>query len=290
MGLDASVVAFLSGAKSKGVDFSKPVTIGRQWILASANDLRKAFAVLGVDGDADQLVRDNIFGDFFFELLGAKQVDSVDVSGYEQATIIHDMNRPIPPEHHRRFSLVFDGGSLEHIFNVPQALANCMEMVEVGGYYALVTAGNNSLGHGFWQISPELIFRVFGPANGFRVEVVLLKEHWSEDWRVVKDPEVMRRRVELCNNSPTYICCIAQRVALEEIFAVTPQQSDYVANWGDYEGGPPAAPGPSGTLRRLAGTLPFGVQRALRRMFKPTYDPSCYRRVGEADVLRGRWS
>ena len=40
----------------------------------------------------------------------ATRVDSVDVSSYEKATILHDMNLPIPGEPKERFTLVHDAG------------------------------------------------------------------------------------------------------------------------------------------------------------------------------------
>ena len=97
-------------------------------------------------------------------------VESLDVSTYEKATILHDMNLTVPYELRERFTVVHDGGTIEHVFNVPEAFKNCMEMVRVGGHFTQVNVANNYTGHGFWQFSPELIFRVFSPQNGYRIE------------------------------------------------------------------------------------------------------------------------
>ena len=47
--------------------------------------------------------------------IGAKQVESIDAAPYENASIIHDMNFPLPGG--TRYSMVLDFGCLEHVFN-----------------------------------------------------------------------------------------------------------------------------------------------------------------------------
>src|SRR5438477_418150 len=79
----------------------------------------------------------------------------------------HDMNEPIPDKFKETYTAVLDGGSLEHVFNFPVAIKNCMEMVKVGGHYLAITPANNFFGHGFYQFSPELYFTVLSKENGF---------------------------------------------------------------------------------------------------------------------------
>ena len=294
MGVDAAGVRFLCAAKALGVDFTDTATIGRQHLIADAADLRAAFAALGVTLDPAEFLRANKYADAFFELLGARRVESVDFSDYEGATHIHDMNRPLPEGLRARFSLVHDGGTLEHVFNVPQGIRNCMEMVRVGGHFTQETVANNCMGHGFWQFSPELIYRVFSEANGYKVEAVLLREMVPGGaWYAVRDPEQVRRRVELCNRRPTYIFTIARRVAEADIFARTPQQSDYVAAWDDpnARGGPDAPANGSRLKMVLRRSLPprvLGAVRRARRMVTFTFDPACYRRVSDDELIAGK--
>jgi hypothetical protein len=239
LGLDNASVKFLCAAKSMGVDFARTATIGRQELFADADVLDKVFKTLGIDHDPGKFLQQNRYGEAFFEALGAKQVTSLDVSAFEEATILHDMNTPIPDSLRGRFSVVHDGGLIEHVFHVTQALKNCMEMVEVGGHFTQVNVCNNYSGHGFWQFSPEMIFRALSPANGYRIAVVLLHEVMSAgEWYAVSDPAVMNGRVELCNSVPTCILTVARRITDTEVFSIPPQQSDYVRLWD----GPPAEP------------------------------------------------
>ena len=85
----------------------------------------------------------------------------MDASSFEGATVVHDLNLPITEALKGRFDVVCDAGTIEHVMNFPTAIRNCMEMVRVGGHLILGTPANNFFGHGFYQFSPELWFRLF---------------------------------------------------------------------------------------------------------------------------------
>lgn len=239
------------------VDFERTVTIGRQRLFLDDRDLRAA-GITGVDptGYADDLLR----------ALGATHVDSIDASDYEGASIVHDMNHPVDRELHRRYSVVLDGGSLEHIFNVPVALANCMNLVRPGGHLLLVTPANNQVGHGFYQFSPELWFRALAPAYGYDPPRVLVRDsrRHTGPWLEAQDPARFGGRGELVSARAIYLYVEARRTddRTVDLCASPPQQSDYAAAWA---GGP--APG---TPQRLARAL---AERTGLARFSRRYDP-----------------
>jgi SAM-dependent methyltransferase len=142
--------------------------------------------------------------DFLKAFLGAERVMSLDCSAFEHCDIVHDMNRPIDPSHHGTFDVVIDGGSLEHIFNFPVALANCMKLVKVGGSLFIFTPANNDMGHGFYQFSPELFFRIFDEKYGFRICDAVLESRPYPSAELsprsrcysVTDPALVRSRVQ----------------------------------------------------------------------------------------------
>ncbi|SRR5579871_5342258 len=314
MGLDTASVKFLCAARSLGVDFTSTAMIGRQQFFPDPATLQRVFSILGVNHDPKEFLRENLYGERFFALLGAKDIASIDCSSYENASIIHDMNVPIPDDLRERFSAVYDGGTLEHVFNIPQAFKNCMEMVRIGGHFAQANVANNFMGHGFWQFSPELLFGAFSPGNGYQIEVVLLHEVIPGGaWYIVANPDEVRSRVELCNNSPTYILTVARRVARAAIFNPPPLQSDYVARWKGTANNPPqpasnpggrdtrprAVRGPIGWRRHL----PLPVKRAMRAALDRAFDVyneklkrviirgfkrPYYKQVSEEDLLRGK--
>jgi hypothetical protein len=164
--------------------------------------------------------------------LGAKEISAMDFSAYEGAAILHDLNEPVGDELKEKFTFVLDGGTLEHIFNFPVAITGAMEMVAVGGHLAIIAGGNNFFGHGFYQFSPELFFRVFNLENGFTVERMIAAEV-GNCWYEVSDPKEIGGRVELINDRPVYLMVLARKIERRTLFSQTPQQSDYVAKWHD---------------------------------------------------------
>lgn len=225
MGIDKDVAKFLLSAREREVDFKKSLMLGVQRFQLFNYDYPDLAAIFKLKNFAEIKT-----GTDFFRLLGAEEISSMDFSDYEGATILHDLNQPIGDELKRKFTFVLDGGTTEHVFNFPTALANAMQMVEVGGHLAIVTGGNNFLGHGFYQFSPELFYRTLNAKNGFQIKRLIAAEVGGR-WFEVADPEAVKSRVELVNEKPVYLMVLAQKIADEPLFAVTPQQSDYVEMW-----------------------------------------------------------
>ncbi|MBS1963130.1 MAG: hypothetical protein JST04_13020 [Bdellovibrionales bacterium] len=224
--------------RGKGTCFRRLATLGRQQIFFRPSELvpslkETGFSIADVERFLDT-ARDTGSADPLFQLLGAEEVVSLDASDYQGATIRHDLNLPVDVNLHDRFDVVFDGGTLEHVFNFPVAIRNAMEMIAVGGSLVSVTPANNQMGHGFYQFSPELFYNVLSPANGFRVAaMVALELSPANRWFEVENPARIRSRVTLTNLWGVNLFVHAIRDSKKEIFATTPQQSDYTVLWGE---------------------------------------------------------
>jgi hypothetical protein len=182
----------------------------------------------------------------FLQILGAEEVVSVDASAYESCSFVHDLNLPIPGTLKSRFDVVIDGGTLEHVFNFPVAVKNCIDMLSVGGCFLSAAPANNFAGHGFYQFSPELFYRVFSGENGFVIERAFVSEAYRDNkWYRVPDPALVRRRVEFVSARPTYLLIQARKISQVETFRCCPQQSDYATVW---EGRPDGSCNPSGSI------------------------------------------
>jgi hypothetical protein len=96
--------------------------------------------------------------------LGATSVDSLDVSDYENATIVLDLGKPCC--FNQRFDTIIDFGSLEHIFDAATAFRNLVDLCEMGGRIMHLLPVNNLNGHGFWQFSSDLIHSLYCGPNG----------------------------------------------------------------------------------------------------------------------------
>src|SRR5690348_15958513 len=160
MGIDFPTLALLCCAKSIGVDFSDTMMIGRQTINEDPAEFASLFRAIGIKPYEAANFYEGEFAESLFHLLGAHSVRSLDVSSYEGASDIHDLSEPLPKELSKCFSVAHDGGVIEHVFNPVQAFKNAMEMVRVGGHFTQVSVANNFMGHGFWQFSPELLYRM----------------------------------------------------------------------------------------------------------------------------------
>lgn len=233
MGLDINAAELLIAARKKGVRFDRSVMLGRSSLHAFPQAVATVLEQNGLPAEKfKQAGPECAYAEPLFEALGATRVDTIDNSDYEGAKFVHDMNQPIPAEWREQFDVVYDGGTLEHVFNFPIALRNSMEMLRPGGRLFIHNCANNMCGHGFYQFSPELFYRALSPENGFEVERMIIHRIGPYGgWYEVKDPEDIKSRVELITFTPMLILVQAKRVAVKEIFARMPLQSDYVVKW-----------------------------------------------------------
>jgi SAM-dependent methyltransferase len=231
MGFDLQMTRFVFEARNTGADFTEACTLGRQNLDIQQDVYRAEAKRFGLDASAkaaERIWSTYPYVDALMGELGARTPLSVDVSDYEGATFIADMNKPIPDDLAGRFSLLIDGGTLEHVFDFPQAVRNVGKMLKVGGHFLSVNGSNNFTGHGFYQFSPELFFRIFSSENGFEVESMILTETNDDAvWYEVADPAKVGHRVQLVNNARAYLMMRARKISDVEMFELTPQQSDY---------------------------------------------------------------
>ena len=214
MGIDVPSVQLLCCAKSIGVDFSDTMMVGRQTVNAPSDVIASILSAIGTPREQTSAILKGQFAEPLFALLGAKQVSSVDASDFEQATHIHDFNQPLPTSLANQFSVVHDGGTIEHVFNIPQAFKNCMEMVRIGGHFIQVNVANNYMGHGFWQFCPELIYRIFSRENGFQIKAVLMHE-----------PNIWRRRQGHHSVHGTKLTILPPTIAASNLSTIGPRTS-----------------------------------------------------------------
>jgi SAM-dependent methyltransferase len=267
MGLTVEIARFLIQACRPPAPFGSVLTLGRQHLSVSPERLRELLIAhacwppRGGETEFATLMRDPATRfEGLARALGAANVAACDASPYEGASLTHDLNLPVPEVWQERFDAVVDSGTLEHVFNFPVAIANAMNMVKTGGCLLLFTPANNYFGHGFYQFSPELFYRVLSPENGFRLERMEARanvEAVSTLFGVpypffkttppyaVRDPRDIRQRVTLINDLPTLLFIQARKTARVPVLSQCPQQSDYLAQWTRSAVAPASAPAPS---------------------------------------------
>jgi hypothetical protein len=265
MGIGLHEFNFLRYSKQQR-DFDQTVTIGRQELHVAESSVRDAFALSSEyknDKYCDRLLRDQF---------GADQVDSIDFSEYEDASIVHDMNLPLPEHVERRYDTVIDGGCLEHIFNVPQALLNCSKFCKPGAQILHMLPASNCCGHGFWQFSPELFFSLYSDRNGYSdTEVFLADLSKTSKWFRVKPP-APGERINVHSISEAYV--LVRTVLKESNFNHSGvQQSDYAFEWenGGSTSERAGEPSPRGRITRFLKRFPFlhKVAASAYHMYRP---------------------
>jgi hypothetical protein len=242
MGLTYTEIHELLSARRAGARFDQTLMLGRQNLYLHERETAAVIAEFNLSPEIAQLTMP--FGryadDFLRTTLHVAQLDSMDVSSYEDATVVHDLNTPIAADLEQCFDAVIDGGTLEHIFNVPVALASLMRMTKVDGRVISANPANNLCGHGFFQFSPELMFRVYSEAHGFAVERIALIETKYPGVELmprrgvydVKDPDEVGGRVMLVSRHPAMLVVHARKTNhLPDPLGVAPQQSDYTVRW-----------------------------------------------------------
>jgi hypothetical protein len=237
MGIDVFVLDFL--LDYKGRNLGDTLCLGRQgfhvgqqpapWLRA-----KDLLALRFSEDEPQRLIQADGYSETFLRYLGAQSVTSLDFSAFEGAQLVYDLNKRIPSDLERRFDFIFDGGTLEHVFNFPMAIANVKSMLRVGGLFVSVNGANNQLGHGLYQFSPELFWRIFSQETGFVVEnMVLVPMTGTGSPQRIELTDTAGRRQEIgATPGATYLMVAARRersdILLGDIY-----QSDYEVAWGD---------------------------------------------------------
>lgn len=153
--------------------------------------------------------------------IGAGEVASLDISDYEKATHIGDLGAPMALP--RAYDTVIDAGSLEHVFDVATAFRNLISFTAVGGRIVHVLPVNQLSGHGFWQISSDLIYTLYSDQNGFGDTRVYYASSINQgEWRLVAPPQP-GTRTELVSLEPVVLLSVTTKQrALEALRVVQP--------------------------------------------------------------------
>lgn len=235
MGLTKKSCEFLLHAHKSYEDLSwnRTLTLGRQQMFISPVEVANLASEFGL---TLELKTDWHVGTGYCEpflmALGARTVESMDASDYEGASIVHDLNQPVRADLHGSFDCILDGGTIEHVFHFPNAIRSCMDMIAIGGHYVGITPADNQMGHGFYQFSPELYYRIFSQPNGFEVSGMFLQT--GNDWLEINDPKHVGRRGTLTSTQPVMLAMVARKTGVMDEFHV-PQQSDYEDAWSRVE-------------------------------------------------------
>ena len=143
------------------------------------------------------------------------QLDVWDIMQERGCEILCDLNEPM--HLHNDYDIVLDVGTVEHCFNIAQAVMNMAELVKQGGYIIHENPAN-CLNHGFYNLNPTW-YHDFYTANGF--ELLDCGFATKDGGRA----EVPLTKRFVFTGREVNVFCMAQRNTIQSL--VYPQQSKY---------------------------------------------------------------
>ena len=120
---------------------------------------------------------ENILRQFNFS-----QTDSIDASMQLNATITHNINTPYKSDN--RYQYIYDVGTIQKLFHIPQAFENIINLLDVDGIFCSIIVNSNSSGNGFYKVTPQLFMSSFSEDYGMKIEAIYLANNNSiiDNW------------------------------------------------------------------------------------------------------------
>jgi SAM-dependent methyltransferase len=208
--------------------------LGRQWLRLQPDEAHRLQQTYEVQMDdlSDAAMTDTVYAETLLQRMKLRSIVALDATAYQGAGLIHDLNTPLPAHLADKHDYVVDGGSLEHVFDFPTAIRNCAALLKPGGLFITICPVNNWMGHGFYQFSPELFFRVFDSAHGFSVRFAALHvRDGREQFFALRDPARVGHRVQYNPPGRTTLMLVAQKLDSPPAAIPSVQQSDYAERW-----------------------------------------------------------
>ncbi len=191
----------------------------------------------------------------FLEWCGFSEVHSCDVSDYERPTFKMDLNDRYSDyiaTELKPYDVVFDGGTLEHVFHLPNALANVHDLLKIGGRVIHVNGVSNWVEHGFYSFSPCFWWDYYA-ANRYAVNECLMVLSGKDEsaprevyrYRPGCLDDVQRglvggENLHISGSMDVWECWFVATKTPESTSGVVPQQRRLSALW---EGKPPSGGG-----------------------------------------------
>lgn len=220
------------------------VMLGRQkWVGSRRGNAAKYFTTTlakYLPGVTEEALKnpDDAYTERFFETLGFSSVDSMDVADFEGASIVQDLSKPLDDSLKGRFDVVYDGGTCEHIFELPTAYKNIDALLKPGGVLIGHSPCNNWINHGFYQICPEMIYGFWERAMGYTVLDLTLQPllpYFVEQTAKTTNPNVTgirpRLRGVLPQHSPILLNYAVRKPATAGQGTDGVYQTDYINKW-----------------------------------------------------------
>jgi tetratricopeptide (TPR) repeat protein len=169
--------------------------IGRQTIALTPDEAMRLVELQGLTVRKDAKIeldqdtygsegRSLITDRSFFSLFSDAEVISLDVSPYEKAEIIFDLNQTLPQEHYGRADFIFNGSCLDNLFDPASALRNLSRLLRPGGRVTHIEHGS-PIQTAYIMYSPAYFFDFYAANNYADCKVyACFFENMTDAWNV----------------------------------------------------------------------------------------------------------
>ncbi|EPX79935.1 class I SAM-dependent methyltransferase [Litoreibacter arenae] len=240
MGVDCTLFQQLVDLSTRFRPSGRSLMLGRQAFKIEppfAKSYEKALRRAGIEEKRFHFLQEDGYAETLFRNLGLGEMETMDYAPYEGPVIQQDLNEPVPAKLHGKFDFIFDGGTIEHVFNVPQALENVFRMLKPGGRFVSANGMNGWVGHGMYQFSPELVWTFWKRKCQCLVHICTGIHKIPGTAKPLNFPDAAEtgRRLRLKGMIPegrVYLYYEIEKTS-EEIRAGSALQSDYQVKWAD---------------------------------------------------------
>ncbi len=180
MGVPRGVIRLLLDEASRRPFSGALIQLGRMSIYCTYEELVGWAALHGVALSpvaAVELSHDPLLAELgclsdrtFFSLLGFSEIRSCDYSDWESVDYLFDLNGELPTDLAGRFDVVFEAGTIQHVFHLPNVLRNMHHLLKPNGRIVHgMCPSNNHVDHGFYMFSPTFFWDYY-TANQYLIE------------------------------------------------------------------------------------------------------------------------
>lgn len=177
MGINKQVLSVILHEHSYKAITGNYLSIAKHTVNVDDSDINKLFESHGISNERlveklssaprDRATRHGVGGLFDHDLIGSfsdSDYNSLDISDYEGADIIHDMNTSLPPELVGRFDFIYDGSVMDNVFDPISFVRNCSQLLKPGGRIIHINCAGAVAG-GYLCFSPEWFFSYYAVNN-----------------------------------------------------------------------------------------------------------------------------
>jgi len=198
MGINKQALAMILNEHKYRPITGKYLSIGKQTVTIPEKIIFDLFAQYSI---SDELLKEkyadpvnidtatrhgqgSIFDHSLIASFSSCDYNCLDVSDYEGATIIHNMNIDIPELYHNTYDFIYNGSCMDNLFDPVTFLKNTSKMLKPGGRIIHLECAS-ALAGAYLSFSPEWFFSYYAINGYFDCKVYAIVARESSD-----DPHV----------------------------------------------------------------------------------------------------